>query len=184
METGRFIEVNESFCRIYGFSPAEVVWSHIYGTGLVGESWKNATRCFSHCLLTVRCATWNCPGLPATVETKMILFNAELVELGGKRCIISSIQDISERQQAEESVRFANRRLGFIAQMSAAILGNTTTAEVAQRLASQVREVFDVDACIIRVLEDDQLVLLGAAGVPRDPNWRRACRSSHWRKPS
>ncbi len=86
--------------------------------------------------------------------------------LAGRRCIVSLIQDITERKQTEAALQFANRRLSFIAQMSAAVIGSRTTAEVAQRLAGQVHEVFAVDACIIRVLEDKQLVLLGSCGVP------------------
>jgi PAS domain S-box-containing protein len=37
--------------------------------------------------------------------SRTILFNAELIELGGKQCIVSLAQDITERKRAEESVK-------------------------------------------------------------------------------
>ena len=87
----------------------------------------------------------------------------------GQDSFISAIaRDITERKRAEEALRFVGRRLSLIAQMTEDVLGNATAAEMAQRLAKQVMDVFAVDACVIRSLQDNQLVLLGACGVPAD----------------
>jgi len=76
--------------------------------------------------------------------------------------------DVTSRQEAEEALRYTTRRLELIAQMSTDVLGNHTVADAAQRLAQQVQDVFEVDACVIRVLGTDSLQLLGASGVPAD----------------
>lgn len=76
--------------------------------------------------------------------------------------------DITRRHQAENAMRAAIRRLEFIAKMTNTRIGTSTTAEVAQRLATQAKECFEVDACVLRILEQDQLILLGAHGVPAD----------------
>lgn len=74
--------------------------------------------------------------------------------------------DITSQKNAAAAQQFANRRLKLIAQMTDTVIGTSSTAEVAQRLAILTRECFEVDACVIRILEDDQLILLGANGIP------------------
>lgn len=80
----------------------------------------------------------------------------------------AQLRDLTEHERAEEALRCAGQRLALIAQMTGTVIGNRSMTEVAQRLAAQVQEAFGVDACIIRILEDNQLVLLGAHGVPTE----------------
>ena len=82
--------------------------------------------------------------------------------------LVGTWQDITERKHAGAALQFANQRLAFIAQMTSEVLGIKSTVEIAQCLASQTQQCFDADACVIRVLENDELVLLGAQGVPRE----------------
>lgn len=74
--------------------------------------------------------------------------------------------DVTAQKTAAAAQQFANRRLQLIAQMTDTIFGTKTTTEVAQHLATLTKECFEVDACVIRILEGDQLALLGAEGVP------------------
>lgn len=85
---------------------------------------------------------------------------------GQASSVAGTTLDITEQKLATAAEAFANRRLKLIAQMTDTVIGTITTAEVAQRLATLTQECFGVDACVIRILEDDQLALLGAHGVP------------------
>jgi len=102
--TGRYIEVNESFCRLYGYAPREVVGRTSLDLGI----WKDeADR--ERLLQPLRSS-----GTVRELELKthardgrpMVLsINAELVELGGKPCVVALLKDITERKQAEAALR-------------------------------------------------------------------------------
>jgi len=165
MQSGRFIEVNSSFCRLSGHSPAEMIGHTSLEMGL----WRNEAERNQLLQPLLDSGSVHEVELRNPVhdgDPQIILYSAEVMELGSRRCIISIIQDVTERKQAEEALRFTSRRLKFIAQMSAAVLGNQTTLDLAQRLTSQVKEVFEVDACVISVLENDQFSLLATSGMP------------------
>ena len=76
------------------------------------------------------------------------------------------VLDITERKRAEEELKFASKRLKYITQMTGSVIGSGTIHEVAESLLSQIRECFEVDACIIRILDNGQLNLLASDGVP------------------
>ena len=67
-----------------------------------------------------------------------------------------------------EQSRAANHRLSLIARMSAVVVGAMPLPAQAEELAGQVRTALNADACVIRVLENDELVLLANRGVPQE----------------
>lgn len=78
------------------------------------------------------------------------------------------IIDVTERQQAQQALKLSNERLGLIARVTGAVVGATPLAVQAEELADQVRKAFAVDGCVIRVLEEEHMVLLASAGIPKE----------------
>jgi signal transduction histidine kinase/CheY-like chemotaxis protein len=77
-------------------------------------------------------------------------------------------QDPGPSATADElrrALKFANDRLGLILRLSGEVLGARSITANPLHLAEQVRNAFGVDACIVRRLEGDQLLLLVGAGV-------------------
>ena len=106
METGVYIAVNESFGRLYGFPPHKLegrtslemgVWSHPEDRNRLVEPLRT-TGAVRDLEMITHCSDGS---------AKTVLVNAELIELGGRRCIVSLIQDITERKQAEVRERQA-----------------------------------------------------------------------------
>ncbi len=62
-------------------------------------------------------------------------------------------------------LRFLNERLNLIARVTGAVIGAEPLAEQARALVERVREAFQVDACVTRLLEGAELKLLATAGV-------------------
>ncbi len=101
IETGRYIEVNASFCRILGYPPEEVIGFTTLDKGI----WTSAE-------VRNRVLQPLLDGgtlLPQEIQTrtrhgirKTLSLNAELIELGGKRCVVTLIEDITERKRAAE----------------------------------------------------------------------------------
>ena len=100
VETGRYIEVNESFCRIMGYSPQEVIGHTSLELG-IWQSAKERSKIFRPLFAdgSLRGAEMQARNRDGTQRTLSV--NAELIELGGKRCVVSLIEDITERRQLE-----------------------------------------------------------------------------------
>jgi PAS domain S-box-containing protein len=77
-------------------------------------------------------------------------------------------RELARRQQAQQALKISNERLGLIAQVAGTVVGATPLFVQAEELAEQVRKAFAVDGCVIRIFEDNAMVLLGSAGIPRE----------------
>ena len=100
IETGRYIEVNESFCRIMGFSPQEMIGHTPLELG-IWQSANERSKLFRPLFSggSLRGAEMLARNRDGTQRTLSV--NAELIDLGGKRCVVSLIEDITERRQLE-----------------------------------------------------------------------------------
>ena len=89
-------------------------------------------------------------------------------EGGGIREWFGSLEDVTARRRAEETLRQSAERLDVIARITRSVVASIPLPEQILTIAEQTRDAFHVDACVIRALEGDQLRLLGSVGVPPD----------------
>lgn len=99
-DTGRYLEVNESFCRLMGYSPQEMIGRASVELG-IWESPEERDQLFQPLLAggslrDLEMRTHSCDR-----SSKTVLVNADLIELGGKKCVLSLIQDITQRMKLE-----------------------------------------------------------------------------------
>ncbi|MCS6776162.1 MAG: GAF domain-containing protein [Chloroherpetonaceae bacterium] len=73
-----------------------------------------------------------------------------------------------QHRHAEAALRFSNARLDLIARVTGAMVGMVPMEQQMRELAELARQAFEMDGCIIRVLEGEQLTLLAHAGVPEE----------------
>jgi PAS domain S-box-containing protein len=100
MEDGKFVEVNDAFASITGFSREEAIADTSVGLNL----WVNPEdrkRVVSELLEQGVVNGWELPFRRRNGEILTGLFSAQILYLNGERCILSSINDITERKQAE-----------------------------------------------------------------------------------
>ena len=115
------IEVNEAFEKITGFGRDEAIGKSTLELGL----WENPQD--REALLT---------GINSNGEFKnegvrfrarngspiIGLVSAELIELDGKKCVLSTVEDITERKKAEERILSLNRLYVTISQINQTIV--------------------------------------------------------------
>lgn len=104
LETGRYLEVNESFCRIMGCSPREVIGRTSLELG-IWMSEEERSQVFQPLF-----AGGSLRGLERQMRIRggtprNLCINIELIELGGKRCMVSLIEDITERKAADQKLQ-------------------------------------------------------------------------------
>jgi two-component system cell cycle sensor histidine kinase/response regulator CckA len=121
-ETGRYIEVNESFCRILGYPPQEVIGHTTLDKG-IWSSTEERSRILRPLLTGGTLHNQEIQMRARYGVLKTVSLNAELIELKGRRCVVTLIEDITERRRLERK----QEELAAIVECSEdAIIGKTT----------------------------------------------------------
>lgn len=121
LETGRFIEVNDSYCQIIGFKPEEVIGHTSLELG-IWENPADRSRKFAplHEGGSLRDMVMN--AVMRDGRRRAVNVNADSIELGGRKCVISSVVDITERKELQRK----QAQLAAIVESSEdAIIGKT-----------------------------------------------------------
>jgi two-component system, cell cycle sensor histidine kinase and response regulator CckA len=101
---GRFLDVNDSFERATGFSRAELLGR----TSQEIVIWENPAECEQMGRqLEERGAVSNREVRlhSKSGEVRHVVYSAEVLELGGERCVLAAGEDITARKQTEEALR-------------------------------------------------------------------------------
>jgi two-component system, cell cycle sensor histidine kinase and response regulator CckA len=119
---GRFVEVNDAFTSMTGFTREEARAGSSVGLQLwVYEEERQrilADLRAGHPVLGRECAFRTKNGAIITG-----LFSAQVIDLGGDACVLSSINDITTRKRAERAVRASEERFRTIFESNAAAIG-------------------------------------------------------------
>jgi PAS domain S-box-containing protein len=110
IDTGRFIEVNESMCRLYNGKKDEFV-GH---TSLELGMWENPAdrqRVVELLRSEGRVGEMNVRGRTRNGEARTFQLSAEMIEIGGKKYMLIVLYDITARLKIEESLEKSHHQL-------------------------------------------------------------------------
>ncbi|GAA6618320.1 PAS domain S-box protein [Scytonema sp. NUACC26] len=169
LEDGRYVDVNDPFLQITGFRREEVI----------GRTHNELNLCVNPQDTTIH-QTLQQQGFIRNLETefydksgesRVVLFSAEVITLGGERCMLCVTNDITERKQAEDLVRLSAKRDRLLAQTLARIRTSLDLDQILQTTVNEVRQFLEADRVFIALNESSsQSNIIAESVAPKYPS--------------
>jgi PAS domain S-box-containing protein len=167
LQEGRFLEVNDSFVTLSGFTKAEV----INRTALELGIWVNPSdraRLLEQLHLQGAVRNLEFEFRRKSGEIGIAMVSAEIIELDGVKCLLAVNEDITERKQSEAELRLSSQRDRLLTETLARIRTSLDLDKILQTTVTEVRQFLKADRVFIG-LNDGNIGRILAESV--EPNY-------------
>jgi PAS domain S-box-containing protein len=157
LKEGRFIEVNDSFVRLSGYTRSEAIGRTAIELGIwVNQS--DRTRLLQELQLNGVVRNLEFEFRKKSGEVAIGMVSAEIIDLDGCQCLLAVDRDITERKHSEELLRLGAQRDRLLTETLARIRNSLKLEEILQTTVIEVRQFLQADRVFIGLNHD----LLGA----------------------
>jgi PAS domain S-box-containing protein len=188
----KFLDVNKATSDLIGYEREEIIGHMGNELGLASVGGVSASQ-----LESIMQGDFRNKELDLRVksgETRTVLISLELVEIGGKSCILAQGRDVTEHRRAEIALRASDQRYrDFIShsqegvwrvELEPPIPADLPMAELFDRLSKHgyIAECNDALAKMFSLPNADNLVgkHIKDLGTASDEGWRESVRSAAW----
>lgn len=179
LQEGRYIEVNESFVHLSGYTREEAIGKTAFELGIwVNTSDSFATTVQSADRTRLVQALWEKGVIrnqefefrKKSGETCIALVSAELIYLDGVPCLLSVSSDITSRKQAEAQLRLRAARDSLLAQTLARIHSSLNLDQILHTTVNEVRQFLQADRVCIGIVDNGQGKVIAESVDPNYPS--------------
>jgi len=111
LEDGRYVVVNESFLAMSGYTLAEIIGRTSLDVGVFATKEERMKLFLEPLLETGTWRNFETRFRTKSGEFRLLLSSAELIDLGGEKCIVVASTDITERKESEQQLAELTGRL-------------------------------------------------------------------------
>ena len=162
LEDGVYIEINQGFTNLTGYTPEDVIgkssFSKELGIWVNDEERNKLVR-----VLKEHGEVFNFEALFRTKNGKLIdgLISAKIVHINNEQCILSITSDITERKQMERRKNLSLKILDCINRSKRGI-------DMIRAITALIKSFTDLDAVGIRIREGNDFPYFFTQGFPSD----------------
>jgi PAS domain S-box-containing protein len=128
MGEGKFIEVNDNVCRLTGYTREEII-GHTVDELKIWDDPGFRTRMAKGLWEKGRISNEELEWRTRSGEKITMLMSAEIADIGGEKCIVSSFTDITYLKKIEQDLRKSEERFAKAFNSSPGILSITKTSD-------------------------------------------------------
>ncbi len=128
MGDGKFVEVNDNVCRLTGYSREEII-GHTVDELKIWNDPDFRLRMAKALWETGQINNEELDWRTRSGEIHSMLMSAEIAEIGGKKCIVASVTDITYLKKIEQNLRKSEERFYKAFNASPGILSISTIAD-------------------------------------------------------
>jgi len=145
---GIHLEVNESFCRVTGYDVGDIVGRTVVEINL----WVHPEQRSQMLEIMARdrkVRNFELEFRTQSGEIRTGLLSADLINLNGEECLLTSSNDITERRRAEVALRRQFERERLLRQITEELRSSLDSRHIFQIAADRISQTFAVDRCTI-----------------------------------
>lgn len=110
LETGKYLEINDSYCQLLGYSPAEMLDNTSIGLG-IWEDLRDRERLVNELKLHGVMRSFEVRLRTRTGEIRTVLLSAEAIDVAGTASLVSVLHDVTDQLRAETALRASEESL-------------------------------------------------------------------------
>ena len=144
LETGLFVDANEAAFQLFGYQPEDIA-GHTSADLQLWPSPDHRRRFVNHLIEAGAIRNLEIDLRMRNGELRHCLVSTEMIELHGKRCMVTVGTDITEQKRAEEALRQSEARLTEAQRI--AHIGSWELDLVSNRLtwSDEIYRIFEID---------------------------------------
>ena len=128
VDTGKFIEVNDGFCRMSGYNREEAL-GHSAEELHIWEDVNRRSEMIAILQTEGKVRDFETTLRRRTGESLNCLLTIEAVEIGGQNCMVAITRDITERKRMEEELRLSEERYRLVSSVISDYIYSTVRDE-------------------------------------------------------
>jgi PAS domain S-box-containing protein len=149
---GTYLEVNDEFERIFGFSRAEAIGKTSLELGMYPDP-EVRKRSAEQFMAQGFLRNFEIQLISKDGQIRTVLTNTDLVEISGQKYILTTANDISERKQAEKKLQLQNERLKVLREIDMAILAADSVEHIVEAALIHIRELVDCQRASLALID-------------------------------